>query len=539
MATIDPVTGQVVPDEISPGNPEAVYGQEPSFMNQLLGTFNPLNAVMNPLPKPVVPGQAINPLTGEVGGPVIPPGTPVPGTNPADMSRTQAVPTGTPSDFVEGSDVVSPTKTGEQETTTKKPTEAFKLAEQKAAEAAILEDASLTAQSEAVELAGQAQMGADAEKAEQAAEFTTQQKLDDDEFNTMLEESRTIEADAKAEYDAFKFKDFWDDKGQGDKILSAMSIALGAFGASQTGGQNIGQILLTRKMDDFKERQKQELGKLAKGIDLAKGNTRDLIADYKFNMERSNARLAAAYDQIDKKFAVMATQAKTAETQAKIDQQRAQTQADAANKMMDNQRDLATITRIQKDVMGQNKIYQDPTLFKTTDGKDMSVDQNGKFAYSIQALPTVIALDKYEQMGVTSSDGYAQFRQAILTEAARNSNNITAFTNGIDQYLYGDEFQNLTKNRPMLLDYAKKLQNFAAEEIKRLSGAGVSDKERANTLARLMPISTMGFTDEEREKARKASTQERVNQITLNFKAANSPTRIKKSVLKEMGVRDQ
>lgn len=70
-------------------------------------------------------------------------------------------------------------------------------------------------------------------------------------------------AQTQAALKGFKFKDYWSDKSAGQRVLSALAVALGGFGAGLTHTPNYALQILDKEMDEDHVRQVEQLKQLS------------------------------------------------------------------------------------------------------------------------------------------------------------------------------------------------------------------------------------------------------------------------------------
>lgn len=198
---------------------------------------------------------------------------------------------------------------------------------------------------ETIQAEREAQIAADAQKAAigeeaKAAEAEGLAKADLDEANNdaiVQVETAKIQArqeslaeiqnkitqrdNLAAELANAKPETFWGSKDASDRVSSALSIGLGSFGQAMLGsGQNIGQVLLERQMDEFSRNQDRKYQARVKQIDSMStsiSEKRALLGETDLVFD---ANKVAALAQIQGRLGRAQTMAKTASVKAGIAQ---------------------------------------------------------------------------------------------------------------------------------------------------------------------------------------------------------------------------
>lgn len=127
----------------------------------------------------------------------------------------------------------------------------------------------------------QGQLGVDQAAAGQA-DSAEVAKFDRDAYKaleaTMAESDEKIQVEIdtmKGEYDKYKnmkVQDFWADKPTWSKILSALSVGLGAYAQGMGAGRNTALAILNKTMDDDYRKQRSQIDKQFQTYKISKGN---------------------------------------------------------------------------------------------------------------------------------------------------------------------------------------------------------------------------------------------------------------------------
>lgn len=225
-----------------------------------------------------------------------------------------------------------------------------------------------------------------------------------DEFNIMQEKGRIL-ADAAEKRDAFAEKayneqqarlnqidadvnalkqqnygGYWQDKSTGTKILGAISIALGAYGAAKTGGQNYALNIINKAMDDDFQQYQSNINKQIAAIQQSR-----LSMDSKDKLTNQKLAQLDAYklaqveqvqnklDSLSSKFGSEEAQAKLAGLNASLDQKRAENKQEIADKYAQQfQKTVEKETRTMQVDQNGNVVGSDGL---TDQGKPMTSEQ--------------------------------------------------------------------------------------------------------------------------------------------------------------------
>ena len=120
-------------------------------------------------------------------------------------------------------------------------------------------------------------------------------------------EKRTAELNLQSEnFKKMEFKDYWADKGTGNKILAAISIGLGSLGAGMAGRQgNTALDIINKAVDDDFARQKAAMQKAETQVNIAKENVKDAQNSRKQSFLDLEMKSAVATEAVASKYASM------------------------------------------------------------------------------------------------------------------------------------------------------------------------------------------------------------------------------------------
>lgn len=154
-----------------------------------------------------------------------------------------------------------------------------------------------------------AMAGIKAKQAEDAAEF--QATLTAQRANEAAAQDREIQARtaaANAEYDKWRamgnrgggFKDYFADKGTGDKVVAGLAIAFGALGSALAGGPNRGLEAISRIVEQDFEKQKAAAEKQRQVFEDRKGAVGEAKVGKRDALQALELKQAAFWDSLDK-----------------------------------------------------------------------------------------------------------------------------------------------------------------------------------------------------------------------------------------------
>ncbi len=147
------------------------------------------------------------------------------------------------------------------------------------------------------------------------------------EFDVRLQNIEQKQADLAS----LKPETFWGSKTTADKITAALSVGLGAYGQALLGsGQNIGQVLLERNMQEFDRNQQLVYNNKLKEIEGMKGSleTKRKLADDALDV--FDAQKLAGRARVSADNAKALSSAKTVQMQSAIAQRQSKMDMDVA-----------------------------------------------------------------------------------------------------------------------------------------------------------------------------------------------------------------
>lgn len=189
----------------------------------------------------------------------------------------------------------------------------------------------------------------------QMEDFTKERAERAQQLNKLTNEYQADIQKLSDEMAGVKFKDYWADKTTGQKIMAAIAVGLGGFGAGMTGGQNQALSIINTAMQNDLNKQKENIANLGKAKDVKTENYRILLERYRTENAADAAALTLMTQQAELKLKeiaanTMSQRVKSDASQmiAKLQQQRwqlAQTAAiEAAKYQAEQRKDLKPMT---------------------------------------------------------------------------------------------------------------------------------------------------------------------------------------------------
>ncbi len=163
----------------------------------------------------------------------------------------------------------------------------------------------------------------------------------------------------EAEYTKFKemeFKDFWEEKSTGSKIIAAIAVGLGQLGAGMQGrAGNTALDIINKQMDMDFARQKAAIDKQQTQYSMAKEGEAAASSSYAKQLQNLQLKEAAAYETVAAKYASMLAAQGIPAAQIQADTNVQALQAQALDKKMQVEKELrnevSTTVRKKVDMM--------------------------------------------------------------------------------------------------------------------------------------------------------------------------------------------
>lgn len=307
-------------------------------------------------------------------------------------------------------------------------------------------------------------------------------------------ESRLANIDKQvAEVQNRKYEGYWESKDTGSKILGAISLALGAFGASRTGGPNYAMNIINKSMDmDFAAYQDATNNKIAaiKESRLSAQDKQKLIDNQLDGLAAKQlSDIAVVQNKINNlgnKFADPAAQAKLAELNAQLDQKAANARlrfeeglAETVNTQID--RKLSTM---KVDAQG-NVVTPSAEAGFTSQGKPMTAEQ-AKAQGNLSVMNNAAEdLDRYANNPRVDLERVAQVAGTMNTLGAVSDVPLVGGLTKLITDPAASSFRNrLNDDEKSYLDAAN---NFIASKLRKESGATIGAAEFDREYNRYFP----------------------------------------------------
>ncbi len=298
----------------------------------------------------------------------------------------------------------------------------------------------------------------------------------------------------------YKPETFWGSKDTADKIASALSIGLGSFGQALLGsGQNVGMVLLQRKMDEFDRNQQTIYNaklKEIEGMKVSFNMKRQLAQDAEKTFDATKLAGIAQVQSVNAKGAAMA---KTMQTKAGIAQRQTKLDADMASKQAEiaAKYEAKSTTTNERDVIEKVKL----TAGMGKDGKplkltDKQADARVALSSVVTANQSIGKLDPKAEYAMIMSSPYQQY---LSDSRKRNSLGSTGgvgkAVGGLWDVLNGSPAENLANGTllganadPAAAKYEDAAQAWTRGVIRYKSGAAIAHQEQQDERDTYWPV---------------------------------------------------
>jgi hypothetical protein len=391
--------------------------------------------------------------------------------------------------------------------------------------------------------AAAAEMGYDqaigAQKGANAAEAATATKKAAEEFNLQQQKADIIgkatearEAFAQKAYEEQQqrladidtqvmdlknkeYKGYWADQSAGTKIVGALSVALGAYGASMGGGPNYALNIINKAMDDDFNQYKTGIDKQISAIQQSRisMDSKAKLTDQK--LAQLDAYKLGQLEQVGAKIGSLASkfggedaQNKLAQMNAILDQKKAETKMAIEDKYAQQYSNVVekNMRTIKVDEKGQI-IPQIGDQTTTDQGKAMSEGQlkaQGDLdkMNASAAILDDLAKSKDFDTGRVGSVAY----RAQLWRSVKDAPLIGSLISPVAELGAGPAGGAESTLSEKEKQYLQEARNFVAFKLRRESGAAISESEFAREYERFFPVAN--DTAEQIEAKRKARNRE-------------------------------
>ena len=226
----------------------------------------------------------------------------------------------------------------------------------------------------------------------------------------------------EAEYTKFKemeFKDYWDEKSTGSKIIAAIAVGLGQLGAGMQGrAGNTALDIINKQMDMDFARQKAAIDKQQTQYGMAKEGEALASSSYAKQLQNLQLKEAAAYETVAAKYASMLAAQGVPTAQIQADANVQALQAQALDKKLQVEKELrneiSTTVRKKVDMMqvdaNGNPVMPEKAL---TEGEGKTVGFGQRMAGAIK---------NYDASGGLSPQAADKIRRSIERNAVLDKN---------------------------------------------------------------------------------------------------------------------
>lgn len=140
----------------------------------------------------------------------------------------------------------------------------------------------------------------------------------------------------------FQFRDYWANKSSGQKIASALAVALGAFGAGLTKGPNYALQILDKDMDDDHRQQVEESQRLTDAEVMARTGLKDVAEARRQDLVNRQMNSAIGDQLIATQMREAAARSTDANFQKTVGAYAAKLSADSSEKLLETRAAIRT-----------------------------------------------------------------------------------------------------------------------------------------------------------------------------------------------------
>lgn len=163
-------------------------------------------------------------------------------------------------------------------------------------------------------------------------------------------------AEREEQYNKFKnmeFKDYWEQKGTGSRVIAAIAVGLGQFGAGLQGQSgNTALDIINKQIEMDFNKQKANIQKQQEQYQMSKDGVAEAKGDYATQLKNLDIKEAAAYESVAAKYASMLAAQGVPQAQIQADANVQALQAKALDKKLEVQKELRSevTTNVKKKV---------------------------------------------------------------------------------------------------------------------------------------------------------------------------------------------
>lgn len=243
-------------------------------------------------------------------------------------------------------------------------------------------------------------------------------KLMQDADNELAAKTKERE-DQYTKFKEMEFKDFWEEKSTGSKIIAAIAVGLGQLGAGMQGrAGNTALDIINKQMDMDFQRQKAAIDKQREQYSMAKEGEATASSSYAKELQNLQLKEAAAYETVAAKYASMLAAQGVPAAQIQADANVQSLQAQALDKKLQVEKELRNeiTTNVRKKVdMMQVDAQGNPVMPE----KPLTESQGKTVAFG-QRMAN--AIKNYDAAGGLSPAAADKIRRSIERNAVIDRN---------------------------------------------------------------------------------------------------------------------
>lgn len=298
-----------------------------------------------------------------------------------------------------------------------------------------------------------------------------------------------------AEFANYKPENFWDNKSTSDRVSAAIAIGLGSFGQALTGsGQNIGQVLLQRQMDEFDRNQERKYQAKLKQIDNMRTSLTTKMQLAEDAEKTYDAVKLAKLAQIDAQYGRGIAMAKTASTKAALTQKQAQISAQLAQIRIQQaaKYEKNHTQSVEKDTIEMMKL--EPGMGPDGKPKQLTEGQaRARLSYS-DIVTANQTLNNVDLVAVNNTSEFQSYMSNTRSRKAMESVPVLGkFIKGLAESTTGNPEQELASTRPDLLQAVSAMDAWTQAITRFKTGAVIGPDEVEQERKVYFPV--LGDTD--------------------------------------------
>lgn len=367
---------------------------------------------------------------------------------------------------------------------------------------------------------------------EKSKEISDKYTLLTNQMDTEIRDAKAIADKTRDQLASEPWETFWGSKSTGDRVMLGVAVALGAYGQSKIGGQNVAMSLLTNMVDDYNQGQKLKAQVLENRLAAAQQYPGQLADVGAKQLGQLKGQLEASYAQLDNQLAILGSKAATLKTKGEIEQKRAELQSKMLGESADmEQQILSKVSRTENVMKTTDKrITNDMPYATQPDGslKTMDTEQRKAFDATRIAAPAAKQLDEYEKKGgIQHTPEYDKLYSVLRSQDALVG--LPGQTISGLEYLrfLKNRLDTLTQSNPDLRNYTRQMYAVAEQRLRKESGAALPEGEFTKKWLQFMPAPLSILKDKASRDADAVRAQEaRHNQISAMHAVSGHPSKL-------------